>query len=54
MILTLGDSIVLEALLDRTMCHAIRECVFIINDCIENLSLVLVKFDCVSKCAFIK
>ena len=54
MILTLGDLVVLEALLDRTMCHAIRECVFIINDCIENLSLVLVKSDCVSKCAFIK
>ena len=37
MIVALGDSVMLEALLDRTMCHAIRYYVFIINDCIENL-----------------
>ena len=54
MIIILSDSVVLEFVLDRTMCHAIRDYVFIINDYIKKYSLVLAKSDCVSECAFIK
>ena len=31
----LGDLVLLEALLDRATCHAIKDYVFIINDCIK-------------------
>ena len=54
MIVIVSDSVVLEALLDKAMCHVIRDYVFIINDCIKNYSLLLARYDCVYECVFIK
>ena len=54
MIGILGDSVVLESLLDRATCLVIKDYVFIINDCIKNYSLVLARFYCECECVFTK